>query len=165
MIHVTTSLEGALLCAALLGCASTTTGTPPVQSPPAANGASARGGDIRKGQSVEGVLNRGEEHAWAIEIAPGERVHFDVTGTTEQGPQGERCENWSWSWNRPTGEWLTGNPLPLEVSSEQPTAPRTASMDVTGMVPIEEPLGGRWTFRLSADQAGCHRIRYRLSAR
>jgi hypothetical protein len=38
-------------------------------------------------------------------------------------------------------------------------------MDVTGMVPIEEPLGGRWTFRLSADQAGCHRIRYRLSAR
>jgi hypothetical protein len=87
MIQVTTSLEGALLCAALLGCASTTTGTPPVQSPPAANGASARGGDIRKGQSVEGVLNRGEEHAWAIEIAPGERVHFDVTGTTEQGPR------------------------------------------------------------------------------
>jgi hypothetical protein len=165
MIQTTTPLRGAILSVALLGCASTTAGGTPVQSPMGASGTTARGGDIRKGQTVEGVLNRGEEHAWAIELTPGERVHFDVTGTTEQGPQGERCENWSWSWNRPTGEWLNGNPLPLEVSAEQPTAPRTASADVAGMVPIDEPLGGRWTFRLSADQAGCHRIRYRLSAR
>ena len=164
----------ALVVAALCGCkqpvvptgdrptgATASGGATPTT--PAPSRSSARGGPIQRGQALEGVLAREESHDYTIDLRGRETLHFQVTGVTEAGPGGERCQEWSWEWRTPDDRWSNGNPGPLE-DGDRWAEPRTFEVDLANVVGIDETQPGRWTFRLKAG-AGCHRIRYRIAVR
>ncbi len=140
-------------------------GAPAPASAPEPPGGAARGGALQRGQTLDGVLNRDEAHDYQIDLRAGETVHFQVTGVTEVGPNGERCNEWGWEWRSPDNgqRWHQGNPGPIE-NGDGVTAPRTFEVDRNTGVPIVDTMPGRWTFRVGVG-ADCHRIRYRLVAR
>lgn len=146
------------------GAAASGGATPNTPAPsPTPTGGSARGGLIQHGQALEGVLAREESHDYQVDLRERETLHFQVTGATEIGPNGQRCQEWSWEWLAPDGHWESGNPGPLE-NGDRWTEPRTFEADLVNRVGVDETQPGRWTFRLKAG-AGCHRIRYRIALR
>jgi len=144
------------------GATSNTPAPSPAPSPTPAGG-TARGGLLQRGQALEGVLAREESHDFQVDLRGRETLHFQVTGVTEAGPHGERCQEWSWEWLAPDGHWESGNPGPLE-NGDRWAEPRTFEAEVVNRVGVDETQPGRWTFRLKAG-AGCHRVRYRVALR
>lgn len=142
------------LCALTAGCATAAPAAGPTTAPSGAAAQRPAGPQrIAKGQQLDLEIARGQVHVFTIDLQPNEAVHFAVDGQ-EVAP----CTEWTWAWHAPDGQWQNGNPLPIE------GAARHVEMDFRATVPIDEPRGGAWTFRVSAGEA-CERIRYRVAAR
>lgn len=142
----------------LFGCTHAATSTTPVVTGPRT---------LVKGASFDGILHHGDDHAFLIDMQPGEDLHVDLVGESGKNVEHAGCGNWGWEWRQPEGGTVTSNPLGL-APNEDGTGARPGSIDVSAKIAEAgdfAPHGGRWSFHLLADPANCEELRYHLSAR